>query len=254
MRQTITGGLKARAKSLLLRPFKVILRDREIEGIIWEIVNRPTDIQSRRAENIRAHLYKKAARETAEYVEKNMMHVPSLPNRDDLFDLSLSKVRVDGLYLEFGVGRGGSINFLAARVKTIVHGFDSFQGLPEPWIDKAGKGAYSAGGVPPPVRDNVALHIGYFAESLPKFAAEYPGPAAFIHVDCDIYSAAKTVFDYLGERIVPGTIIQFDEYFNYPGWKNHEYKAFQEFIKKRNLKYEYLGYDSCGYSVSVQMA
>jgi hypothetical protein len=25
-------------------------------------------------------------------------------------------------------------------------------------------------------------------------------------------------------------VIVFDEYFNYPGWRAHEYKAFQEFI------------------------
>lgn len=253
MRRTFTGEIKARVKSLLLRPFKLILRDREIEGIIWEIVNRPSDIQSNRAENIRDHLYKNAARETAEYVERHMMHVPALSNRHDLFELSLSNVRIDGLHMEFGVGSGGSINFLASRVKSIMHGFDSFQGLPEAWIDGAGKGAYSEGGVPPAVRDNIELHVGWFAESLPQFVAGHPGPAAFIHVDCDLYSATKTVFDCLGERIVPGTIIQFDEYFNYPSWQNHEYRAFQEFIRARNLKYEYLGYDRCGYSVSIRM-
>jgi hypothetical protein len=46
----------------------------------------------------------------------------------------------------------------------------------------------------------------------------------------------------LGNRIVPGTVIVFDEYWNYPNWKEHEFKAFQEFVNKVGLEYEYLGH------------
>jgi hypothetical protein len=41
---------------------------------------------------------------------------------------------------------------------------------------------------------------------------------------------------------VPGTIILFDEYFNYPNWEKHEFKAFQELVAERRMKYTYLGY------------
>jgi hypothetical protein len=41
---------------------------------------------------------------------------------------------------------------------------------------------------------------------------------------------------------VPGTIILFDEYFNYPNWEVHEYKAFQEFVTKYGVKYRYLAF------------
>ena len=41
---------------------------------------------------------------------------------------------------------------------------------------------------------------------------------------------------------MPGTVIVFDEYLNYPGWQNHEFKAFQEFVKANNVRYTYLGY------------
>ena len=37
-----------------------------------------------------------------------------------------------------------------------------------------------------------------------------------------------------------GTVIIFNEYFNYPNWRNHEYKAFQEFVKENNVKYDYI--------------
>jgi hypothetical protein len=34
----------------------------------------------------------------------------------------------------------------------------------------------------------------------------------------------------------------FDEYFNYPGWRQHEYKAWQEFIVANKLNYQYQGF------------
>jgi hypothetical protein len=42
--------------------------------------------------------------------------------------------------------------------------------------------------------------------------------------------------------MVPGTIILFDEYFNYPNWEQHEYKALQEFVKARGIAYRYLAF------------
>jgi hypothetical protein len=88
----------------------------------------------------------------------------------------------------------------------------------------------------------VNLYKGWFNETLPRWAQENPGPIAFMHLDADIYSSTKCVFDILGDRIVPGTVLQFDEYFNYPGWQKGEYKAFNEFVEAHQVKFEYLGY------------
>jgi hypothetical protein len=52
---------------------------------------------------------------------------------------------------------------------------------------------------------------------------------------------------------VEGTVIVFDEYFNYPGWENHEFKAFQEFVEQTNLKYEYLAYNRRHEQVAVKI-
>ena len=68
------------------------------------------------------------------------------------------------------------------------------------------------------------------------------GPVAFLHVDCDVYSSTVDVLRGLAERFQPGTVIVFDEYFNYPGWERHEFKAWQEFISERRVEYAYLGY------------
>jgi hypothetical protein len=32
----------------------------------------------------------------------------------------------------------------------------------------------------------------------------------------------------------------FDEYFGYPGWQHHEFKAFQEFVHTNRVTYKYL--------------
>ena len=94
------------------------------------------------------------------------------------------------------------------------------------------------------VRDNVKLHKGWFNESLPVWVNEHLGPILFMHLDADLYTSTKTIFEVLGDRVVPGTVIQFDEYFNYPGWQQGEYKAFEEFVEARQMTFEYLGY--CG--------
>jgi hypothetical protein len=70
------------------------------------------------------------------------------------------------------------------------------------------------------------------------FAKQHSGPFAFAHLDADLYSSTKTVFDHLGDWFVPGTIVVFDEYFGYYGWQHHEHKAFQEFLAQSGLSFE----------------
>jgi hypothetical protein len=123
------------------------------------------------------------------------------------------------------------------------HGFDSFEGLPEAWGGfSLGAAAFNVKGKLPKVPGNVRLYPGWFENSLPPWLTENPGPVAFMHVDCDLYSSTKTIFNLLGDRLQPGTIILFDEYFNYPNWRKHEFKAFQELVAARGIEYEYLGY------------
>jgi hypothetical protein len=46
----------------------------------------------------------------------------------------------------------------------------------------------------------------------------------------------------LRDRLQPGTLIVFDEYFNYPNWERHEFKAWQEFVARHKITYEYLAF------------
>ena len=104
------------------------------------------------------------------------------------------------------------------------------------------KGGFDLKGELPPVANNVQLHKGWFDASLPPFLAGNAEDFAFLHIDSDTYEAAKSIFDVAGDHIKPGTVIVFDEYFGYRGWKIGEFKAWQEFTAQRNLSYEYLSF------------
>jgi hypothetical protein len=185
-----------------------------------------------------------AAIESHRYASQKMVGVPRFLHRNELLNFACTNITVDGPSLEFGVWSGLSINLIASLLPSSkVYGFDSFEGLPEAWFGKSsGIGQFSRNGELPQVRENVELVAGWFDRVLGPFldAHEFD-QVALLHIDCDIYSSTQTVFSYLHEKIGPGTIIVFDEYFNYPTWQRHEYAAFQEFVAYRQIKYEYLG-------------
>ena len=191
---------------------------------------------------------------TAEYLAARMGRATSCSSRNQVLDLALRHLPGDGLVCEFGVFEAASINRIADRFPhRTVHGFDSFEGLPERWRDSFGPGAFSTAGRPPRVRPNVRLVEGWFDATLPAFAAAPAGPAALLHVDCDLYSSTRCVLEQLGGRLVPGSVIVFDEYYNYPGWEEHEFRAFAEFAARRRLGYEYLAYNRLHEQVAVRV-
>lgn len=185
----------------------------------------------------------RAALESADYADARMQDAAICTNVGAVLDHGLRAVERQGLFLEFGVWSGRTVNYIADRHADTVHGFDSFEGLPEDWSMNYVKGDFATHGELPEVRSNVQLHVGWFDQTLPRFVAKNDDPVAFIHIDCDLYSSTKTVFQFLGDRIGPGTVIVFNEYFNYPGWQNHEFKAFQELVAGRKLRYRYLCYN-----------
>ena len=185
-------------------------------------------------------LYNEAAKESAEYIKKYLNE--AIITDAGWWVIAASKIEVKGLCLEFGVHTGKSINFLSKeKPKQIWYGFDSFVGFQEDW--KGGffaKGQYSLKGEKPEVNENVILIKGFFKKTLPKFLKQHKDKVSLMHIDCDTYESTKEVLDIVGsERLVPNTRILFDEYHSYIGWKNGEFKAWQEFVKKHKIKYKY---------------
>jgi len=176
--------------------------------------------------------------DSAQYLINNMLTSANVENDLNLLSRAVSLRKNDGLILEFGVASGRTINHIASLTEQTVFGFDVFTGLPENWRTGFVKGAFAQS--LPEVRENVELVVGLFESTIPSFLPLEPEKnISLLHIDCDLYSSTKTIFRLLGHRIVPGTVIVFDEYFNYPGWRNHEYKAFQEFISFSQLSYRY---------------
>lgn len=151
---------------------------------------------------------------------------------------ALSHAARTGSFLEFGVRHGISTRWIAERVNTL-HAFDSFVGLPEPWVTGS-DGAFSTAGRPPRLPSNVEVHAGLFEDTLPLFVARaFPSPS-FVHIDSDLYSSAKCVLDFVGHHMRPGCVVVFDEYLGNEGWSEHEFKAFQEACARFNWTYDYL--------------
>ncbi|MEL0107178.1 MAG: tetratricopeptide repeat protein [Rhodospirillaceae bacterium] len=156
----------------------------------------------------------------------------------ETLDFCMDQATENGLVLEFGVRFGTTIRMIAARAGQDVHGFDSFEGLPEAWYGLEGQ--YSTHGRLPTVPDTVILHQGWFKDSLPGFLEEHPEPVRFAHIDCDLYSSTADIFKHLGPRFVAGSVIVFDEYLINEAWREDEFMAFQEAAAQYGWEYEYL--------------
>jgi len=189
-------------------------------------------------------LLNRAVEKSADYVERNMPGVIlfTANQKPDMWSCAISKIKIDGLLAEFGVYEGASINYLSKLIypKTIF-GFDSFFGLEEDYSLDYAKGGFNKDGKLPEVNSNVCLIQGSFSKTLKGWLDENNGVFSFINIDCDTYESTSTVLNLLGpDRIVPGTMILFDEYFGFYGWEDHEFKAWQEYCSKNNVKYRYI--------------
>lgn len=124
--------------------------------------------------------------------------------------------------------------------------FDSFQGLPEPTGIDTLSGDFVEGkfsnskdnfinhiiskGVP---KDRVVVVSGWFSETLTeKTRADHEmRQAAIVHIDSDLYESAKLVLDFIEPLLVDGTIIIFDDWYNFKGNPNlGEQRAFREWL------------------------
>ena len=173
---------------------------------------------------------------------QNIQNINKSPLKYVFEHLNL-KHKSDTLWLEFGVASGSTINYISKFTNDKVYGFDSFEGLPEKWRDGFDKGAFSSNGILPIVNNNVELIKGWFNHTLPDFLKNQNKKVSFIHLDADLYTSTKYVFDTLKDYIDKDCIIVFDELIGYPGFDgdNGELRAFYEFINENNVIYEWIG-------------
>ncbi len=204
------------------------------------------------ARTVLQELAVKTARDCADFVSEEMPRALEFSKREKLWDYALKRRNATGLMGEFGVWNGYSINYFAAKTEQRIYGFDSFTGLKE---DCSGwefaKGHFDRGGVLPPVAKNVQLIKGWVQDTIPPFLAEHKESFSFIHVDTDTYEAAVAILGLLEDRIQQGTVIVFDEYIGYRGWRLGEHQAFREFVHRTQIGFEYLGFSTLAVAVQV---
>lgn len=140
-------------------------------------------------------------------------------------------------YLEFGVYKGVTLRHWASLLRhaeTTLDGFDSFEGLPEDWGLFTHKEVFDVHGQMPHFEDaRIRLFKGWFTETLPPFLREFrPHASLILHLDADLYSSTIFVLRQLRRHLRPGSILIFDEFFD----REHELKAFSEFLKDEGLQ------------------
>ena len=174
---------------------------------------------------------------------------------------AIHSVSLKGDYLEFGVYNGTSFTnaYFAFRKADIqvrerwnyisgqprMFAFDSFAGLPEiKTVDINGpfkKGDYAC--TESVFLDNlknngvdlnaVITVKGFYNETLTDMTRKthYIEKARIIHIDCDLYESAKQVLEFVTPLIQEGTIIIFDDWFQFHGNPDRgEACAFREWL------------------------
>jgi hypothetical protein len=208
----------------------------------------------------------KATETTAAFVNLSMRNAMYFSSRTEIFRWvrqtfhdSFDRGRKSGVILEFGVYSGISIDMISSIFPSRrVLGYDSFLGLPDEWsgfkYEGGGRGTFDLGGILPEVRENVELVPGLFQETVPASLGEISSleqRIALVHLDADIYSSTKFVLDSILPYIDDDILLVFDEFFNYPGWEMHEFRAFDEFVTENKLRYQYLAFSESSVCVKV---
>lgn len=141
--------------------------------------------------------------------------------------------------LEFGTAEGYAFTkllyatrYLGMEDRVIVHGFDSFEGLPpaagrpdldlvtdDGWVEGEYRGSYEALDAYCRRRyRNYRLHRGYFEDTLTdeRLALLRTDLPILVWIDCDYYSSARTVIERLIPYLPTGCVVYFDDYdFNF---------------------------------------
>ena len=165
--------------------------------------------------------------------------------------LKALEIKEEGLYLEFGVHKGKSINFLSKLIKDkIIYGFDSFEGLKEDWKGtQATKGTFNLKGKIPSLNKNVSPIKGWIQDTLPIFLKRSEN-INFVHIDVDTYDTSNFILKIIKPFLNDGAIILFDELYNCIGWEENEYKALIENFNEK--EYDYLAFSKEGSQVLIK--
>ena len=88
------------------------------------------------------------------------------------------------------------------------------------------------------------IEVGRFETTLEALIPDKYSSAAIVHVDCDLYRSTKTVLTKMHEIFQEGTLLLFDDWFNFRGRVDKgEQKAFWEY-QKAQAKWSFVEYQN----------
>ncbi|AOD24796.1 class I SAM-dependent methyltransferase [Rhodococcus sp. D-6] len=220
---------------------------------VSDLKDRLADFEQRQRRDLTYAMDRTATDTAAAFAVANMPTATICDHPHQTLRFALEQVRIPGLALEFGVASGTTLSIIAEALGDDhpIFGFDVFTGLPETWRSGFPAGEFAQQHLPEV--PGTELVSGLFGDTLPEFLETHPGDVAFAHLDADLYSSTTTVFDLLGARLVPGTVLVFDEFFNYPGWPEHEFRAWTEYVERTGINFEYLAYTRNNEQVVVRL-
>lgn len=176
------------------------------------------------------------------------------------------KNNIGGDIVECGCALGGSAALIALTLRQIgakrdLWLFDTFDGLPapsseDPDYEIANLFTGTCLGTLEEVRklfedlqlsSRVQMVKGLFQETLPVAPIT---KIALLHIDGDWYESVKACLDNLYDRVVPGGVVQFDDYGYWQGAR----KAVDEFLTSRELRLELKRLDYSGRTLTKPLS
>jgi hypothetical protein len=196
------------------------------------------------------------AKETFTYFQKYFEKSVLLKSKIKIRDYSITKSLLndknkENYYLEFGVNKGDSSNFFSKYVNKL-YAFDSFEGLEEDWAGThSAKGRLNHNREVPKLNSNIEPIVGWVEDTLEDFLKKHSPKINFVHLDMDTFTPTKFTLMKLKPYLLNNAIIIFDELYNFPGWKNGEFKALTEVFDEK--EYEYRAFNLRGKQVVIQI-
>ena len=151
------------------------------------------------------------------------------------------KVTMPGYWMEMGVRGGRSVGWMLEEFPNQeMHGFDSWEGLPEEWFI-GGNTKYRKGDMNvdmPNFPDNIKLYKGWFKDSLPKWRQDHKGPIALLHIDLhslEFLFFTQSVNDLLSSTLAALNVFPLSHTKSTPhGYFKQPFVSFSSFAEKEH--------------------
>jgi hypothetical protein len=144
---------------------------------------------------------------------QNFEKAEVVTNRFELLKIGSRILDRDFIYLEFGVAWGDSlrqiIDFTGGNPGVEIHGFDTFEGLPDPHHGEITEGSFNQFGNIPEI-PNVTFHKGLFTETF-LGNEEYLRKRLFVMCDADLFSSTTYILKTIGPSLKVGDLVYFDD-------------------------------------------